>query len=422
MTKSKDLGEKKTVVSAGHKNFHLLFTAAEMAKRGRLSILIAGAIPTPFEIKLLSRGPFSSKSKIQRFLNRKEEVPAALIRQSRVSEILSSISRMMCRFTVSAAIDGWVQGIAMRIYGRRAGRILRNAGLQDNTVYHFRAGFGQSSLQVAKSLGLKTICDHSIVHPLLLEPLIEQQGRFPEGALAPVKGFWRNVLADINEADEVLVNSDFVAKTFEAVGFDRSRIKIAYQGVEDKFMARLPRERIYRGVESSAPLRLLFAGGITQRKGINILQEVLVKFPNLPVTLDIAGSLPSHNVAQYALLMNDPRVRFHGMLGQNALAELMSSTDVFVFPTFAEGSARVLFEAMAAGCAVITTENAGSVLIDGHGGFLIAPGSVEALSDALKAAVSNGDRIGQMGIHNHALIRNNYTQKHYGDQIEKVYG
>jgi glycosyltransferase involved in cell wall biosynthesis len=418
---SKDPRLGKAVISVGHKNFHLLFTAAEMAKRNRLSMLIAGATPTPFEIWLLSKPIFSRNSKIQRFLNREEAVSATLIAQSRLSEMLSSIGLVAQRLKIGTTASGWLQGMAMRIYGKRAGRHLQRADLTGSTVYHFRAGFGQSSIKVAKSLGLKTICDHSIVHPLLLQSLIAHKGKFPPLPLPPATGFWRNVLADIDEADEVLVNSEFVAKTFAAAGFNPARIKIAYQGVEDKFMARLPHERIYRKVESSSPFRLLFAGGINERKGIDILQACLNNNPDLFITLDIAGSLPAGNVARYSQLLNDARVTFRGMLGQNALAELMSGSDIFVFPTFAGGAARVVFDGMAAGCAVITTENAGSVLDDGHGGFLIPPGSVEALSDALNMATSRNTDIAKMGHYNHTMVRENYTQKHYGDRIERIY-
>ena len=43
----------------------------------------------------------------------------------------------------------------------------------------------------------------------------------------------------------------------------------------------------------------------------------------------------------------------------------MSRAEVFVFPSLAEGSARVVAMAMAAGCYVITTPNSGSVVRDG---------------------------------------------------------
>ena len=48
-------------------------------------------------------------------------------------------------------------------------------------------------------------------------------------------------------------------------------------------------------------------------------------------------------------------------------------------PASVEGSARVVFEALAAGCYVITTPNAGSIVKDEVHGALVEPGSADGL-------------------------------------------
>lgn len=411
----------RTVISAGHKNFHLLFTAAEMARRGRLAMLITGALPRPTEARLLARFSGSSR-KLARFLNRTENVEPWRVRQCRFSEVLGSCALALRRVPGAGRAAQALQGAAMRGYGRRAARHLRgSAPARGAAIYHFRAGFGHGSIAAARAGGMRVLCDHSIVHPSLLDALVAGRGRFPVERPGAPGGWWAGVLQDIEAADRVLVNSDFVARTFAFMGADMSRVEVAYLGVEDKFFACLPEGRTYRDRQQATPLKLLFAGGLAPRKGVDVLQESLLAEPDLEIHLALAGSLPASAARRYAPLLGDPRVRHHGMLGQQALAALMSQSDVFVFPSFAEGSARVVFEAMAAGCAVIATPNAGSVLEDGIGGYEIAPGDSESLRAALHRITAPEADIAAMGRHNHALVRRDYTQAHYGARLEEVY-
>ncbi|MBB4122693.1 glycosyltransferase family 4 protein [Martelella radicis] len=410
------------VISAGDRNFHLLFTAAEMAKRGRLSMLFCGAYPTRFEKRLLANPRLPGARKFARLLNRQEAIPEDLIRQNRRSEFVSATGISLQRFPKSGSLNAFLQTTSFQMYGRNAARHLPEAAENGARIYHYRAGFGQSSVKVAAEAGMRTICDHSIVHPSLLDVLVDGRGKFPEDRPSRPTGIWGAVLDDIDKADIVLVNSDFVAKTFSFMGFDQSRLAVVYQGVEDKFLARLPDERGFYEVGSSRPVRFLFAGGIGPRKGFDEIAAALAAIPSANIELHLAGSLSQSSREDYAELLADPRVTYHGVLSQNDLAMLMHHSDVFLFPSRAEGSARVVFEAMAAGCAVITTENAGSIVRHGEGGLLVPVNDHEALIGAIEDLLRDTALLADMGSHNGSLIRNAYTQSHYGDNLERLYG
>jgi glycosyltransferase involved in cell wall biosynthesis len=64
-------------------------------------------------------------------------------------------------------------------------------------------------------------------------------------------------------------------------------------------------------------------------------------------------------------------------------APVYRSADVFAFPSLAEGSALVTYEALASGLPVVTTANAGSVVRDGIEGFIIGAGDAGALAQRL---------------------------------------
>lgn len=418
---SPEVAQADVVISSGNRNFHMLFTAAELAQRNRLAMLICGGYPRPWERALLKGPLLRGSRKFDRFLGRQENIPDDLISQSRGSETISAAGMTLRGIPLARKIDTALQEAAFRAYGRHAARQLPKAAAKGARIYHYRAGFGQSSVPVARQAGMRTICDHSIVHPSLLQVLVQNGGRFPESQPGRPGGIWGSVLDDIAQADMVLVNSQFVAETFVFMGFDRSRLAVVYQGVENKFLARLPQTRDYYEAGSPRPVRLLFAGGIGPRKGVDEIARALAALPDAALELHMAGSLSSEARERYAGLLADPRVTYHGMLSQNDLAMLMSRSDVFLFPSRAEGSARVVFEAMAAGCAVITTPNAGSAVRASEGGLLVPPSDHDALVAALEALLADPAAFARMGQCNRDLIRDSYTQASYGDALERVY-
>jgi glycosyltransferase involved in cell wall biosynthesis len=125
---------------------------------------------------------------------------------------------------------------------------------------------------------------------------------------------------------------------------------------------------------------------------------------------------------QFESLLALPRVRSMDFVPRDQLARVMSRHDVFVFPSLAEGSARVVFEALACGCFVITTPNAGSIVGDGVHGLLVKPGDVDDLERAIRRVLAM-DRleIARIGSANADVVKDSYRQQHYGDTVLGLY-
>jgi glycosyltransferase involved in cell wall biosynthesis len=92
-----------------------------------------------------------------------------------------------------------------------------------------------------------------------------------------------------------------------------------------------------------------------------------------------------------------------------------------VFPSYCEGSARVIFEAMSAGCFIITTPNSGSIVNHGEHGYLVPPGDVIALTAAIEDALARPEMVAQIGKRNSELVRTQYRQKDYALKVANVY-
>jgi glycosyltransferase involved in cell wall biosynthesis len=74
-----------------------------------------------------------------------------------------------------------------------------------------------------------------------------------------------------------------------------------------------------------------------------------------------------------------------------------AGASVFVLPTLDEGSAKVTAEAMAAGLPVITTPEAGSLVVDGESGYLVPATDVESLTERLARLHAHPDACAMMG-------------------------
>ncbi len=155
----------------------------------------------------------------------------------------------------------------------------------------------------------------------------------------------------------------------------------------------------------------LFAGGITQRKGIKYLLEAWRRIRRPGWRLQLLGALPSDPGPLGAYL---DEVEPLGRVPHAEVPARMAAADVFVFPSLFEGSAVVTYEALACGLPSVVTPDAGSVVRDGDEGFVIPPRDVAALADrmerlgvdpALRAALSAAARARAWSSTGRAIMR-----------------
>lgn len=406
-------------ISNGFSKFHLAVAAAEANKRGILSQFVTGAYPTIPIQRLASDLRLSNNRKLVRLLDRGEDIPEPFVYPLWLSECVYQFGMMLRRFKSFETFGKWLNISSFKLYGLQAMKYIKQAPTQTK-IYHYRAGFGGRSAKIAKERGMIALCDHSIAHPALLEYLIKNEGQLPaRGTRGPMDHLWSNILQDIEQADEVLVNSDFAKETFLHQDWDPSRIHVIYWGVDDQFLNNIPphfnRKRI-----DDIKVRM-FASSLEPRKGVNSLIPALERIYDLHWHLEIAGSISPEIKNRYRNFLCNPRVTIAGTLRRHELAERMAAAEVFIFPSLAEGSARIVFEALACGCYVITTPNSGSIVEDGIHGALVPPGDVDALEVAIRQAIANRDRVAQIGQHNAQLIRSQYRQNDYGDALFQLY-
>jgi glycosyltransferase involved in cell wall biosynthesis len=400
----------KAIISNGLNRFHLAVAAAEVAQYDGLALMLTAGYPTKRFERAATFFRFASQPRIARLIDRREHIPDHLVKPLWRSELLGQLGSL-ARGRPTRRLAERLDDAALKSFARGAARHLRHASI-DAGIYHYRSGFGLGSVGVARNAGLLTLCDHSIVHPLALGELLA----VPTSGLSKS---WKTVLRDLDQADHVVVNSDFVKSTFLEQGWDPARVDVVYWGIDDGFLATVP-ERLAQP-KQDGPLRLLFAGSFERRKGADVLVAGLSGLEDVSWRLEIAGPLPSEVRTMHRRFLEDPRVTHLGTVPRGRLAATMAANDVFVFPSLAEGSARVVFEALACGLYVVTTPNAGSVVEDGVHGALVPAHAAEALTAALWTAAEDRSRLQAVGLRNAAFVRDRYRQRDYGKTLLALY-
>jgi glycosyltransferase involved in cell wall biosynthesis len=398
------------LISNGFNRFQLAVAAAEMERRGRLAKMLTGAYPTPWTKRLIAALGLGAHPRAKRLLDREEEIPANRIEALAIPELV---------YNFRNAIPA-LNRRSFHQYARAAVAGVRRAYDHGARLYHYRAGFGHESVREAKRLGMVALCEYSAAHPALFGALVENGGSFPaKEHCRPADAFWADILADIELADHVLVNSQFVADGFAYMGWPAAGVSIIYRGVDQRFLDDIPARF---ASQKEGPLRILFAGAFKKGKGAHVLLSALRELESEDWELRIAGPIEPEVAEQYREVAGvSGKIRHLGVLHRRDLPKAMTEADLFVFPSLSEGSARVVFEALACGLPVVTTPNSGSIVRDGEHGWLVQPGDAMALSAALRFALNRRQDLPLIGAANTKRIHQRYTQSHYGDNLVALY-
>ncbi|HEY0385381.1 MAG TPA: glycosyltransferase family 4 protein [Pyrinomonadaceae bacterium] len=258
-------------------------------------------------------------------------------------------------------------------------------------------GFDTSSWLLAERAahyGKPYFLDQSISHPLVNQRIMEGVARrFPDWH-AEIEARLPEVFAcerrEYGLASKIIAASSFSKNSLVSEGIAPDRIIVNPYGVdlEQFHPPDTPRTR--------EPVRFLFVGLISARKGVPLLLEAWRRMNLKNAELWMVGPVQER---ERALIPELPGLKFLGKYPHRELPELLRKCDVLVFPSYCEGFALVLLEALASAMPIITTEaTAGPDLIeDGREGRLIPAGDLDALCAAMREFTNDPDKLESMG-------------------------
>jgi glycosyltransferase involved in cell wall biosynthesis len=231
----------------------------------------------------------------------------------------------------------------------------------------------------------------------------------------------RQVEAMFRRARRVIVLGGQDRQTvIEHLGVAPERIEVLHNAVPDPGP---PADRRRR----DGPVRLLFLGRFDDpAKGLADLLAALAG-PGLAAGnwhLTVAGR---GEVAAFREQLQQPalaeRVTFAGWQPHARVYELCAEADIFVLPSYSEGQAMSLLEAMAHGLAIVATP-VGShteAVRDGAEALLVAPGDVGQLALALARLVAEPALRQRLGTAARRKYCDNFDAVQYSKSLLKIY-
>jgi glycosyltransferase involved in cell wall biosynthesis len=273
---------------------------------------------------------------------------------------------------------GWasVDGV-YRALDRRVAAFVRKKPAGISWVYGYEDG-ALATFRAGRDLGLSHAYELPIAYWETTRRLLrEEAGRLPEWE--PTLGSTRDSdekMARKSEelalADKIICPSRFVLESLPVEARER--------GVVAPFGSPPPAART---APRRGALRVLFAGSLSQRKGLADLFQAMKLLRRRDIQLVIMGS----PIAPMTFYRNQYRdFIYEPPRSRERVLELMATCDLLALPSIVEGRALVQQEAMSRGLPLIATRNAGGedLIDEGKTGFLVPIRAPEAIAASIE--------------------------------------
>lgn len=200
--------------------------------------------------------------------------------------------------------------------------------------------------------------------------------------------------------DKILFISNFNREEGLKLGIPKEKTDVTIPGIE------------YKNFKSSKKEKhVLFVGRLSKQKGLDYLLQAAVQLPDIDFLIVGEGEerkrlekIASKNVKFLGLIPHDDK----------RLYDLYSKALIFCAPSIGEGFGLVIPEAMASGCAIVST-----VPLD-YRDFIVKPRDVESLKNKIRYLYDNPRLAEKFGKENRKLAKK-YTWDAYIKKLIEIY-
>jgi len=294
-------------------------------------------------------------------------------------------------------------------------------------LFHGWSGNSARSLRVAKKRGIPSVLEIPTWHldKGKTEPgenvetsKHETHARLTEKLFGRLLVTRQQILKEYDLADLLLVPSQCSAKTFIEAGIPEEKLFLLGAGVDTELFRNDDPSELPQNFSAERPMRAVFCGALTRRKGIDVLLEAWHKLSLPHAQLTLVGTIHSEikpSLAQFG----GPAVNAVGF--SSCVDEVFRQSDVHIFPSECEGSPKSVYEACAAGLAQITTFESGDVVQDGVNGLIVPCNDVVALMNAIRRLYKSPQRIFHFGRAARHKAETELTWDHFRERLAQAY-
>lgn len=209
------------------------------------------------------------------------------------------------------------------------------------------------------------------------------------------KAYWDNWRDECSLADQILVNSNWSREALIAEGVAAEKIRViplAYEAAND---ARSFQRHYPRAFSAERPLRVLFLGQVSLRKGVTQLLEAVKLLSREHVEFWFVGPV---QISVPQELKLHPQVRWFGVVPRISVESYYRDADVFIFPTLSDGFGLTQLEAQAWKLPVIASRYCGEVVRDRVNGVVLEEVSGGAIAEVIRGLLRSPEKLSAMSV------------------------
>lgn len=266
--------------------------------------------------------------------------------------------------------------------------VTKNLDSEIDALYVFK-GAALEILEWCKERDVFTMLEQPNVHrPVMHKLLSEERDDYPNWSQSAREDPHASEEAqrqrkEWSQADLIVCPSNFVKRGIRESGGPVDRVAVVPYGVD--FPPRSsPREA------PSRPLHILTVGTIGLRKGAPYLMQAAQQSE---ATFRAVGTV---NLSDYGQKKLAHHVDLRGRVPRSEVHQHYEWADVFLLPSLCEGSATVIYEALAYALPVICTPNTGSIVQDQKEGFIVPIRDAGAIASRVEQLSENTTLYEQM--------------------------
>ncbi len=238
-------------------------------------------------------------------------------------------------------------------------------------------------------------------------------------------GFTIQDIISILTTDCMIVNSDMISMDIKKIS-PHKFVKVLPTSVSTGTTVQQKQE--YRETSGRETFQILYVGILQPHKGLGLLLNVFRRYldqePNARLTLIGRQFAPDRDWVERLIWKYDLQhhIRLIDHVPQVEVQRHYQEADVFVFPSFYEGSPRVVKEALAWGLPVIASDIPGIRLIDpvGRAISFFSPGDANSLMHHLMRLASSPTERHRIGECSRVLVQE-FSHSRVAHRLSDVY-
>jgi len=216
----------------------------------------------------------------------------------------------------------------------------------------------------------------------------------------------------------LVLGRDWATRLRRLGDLDAARVRLLPNALPDRPS---PARRAARG-----PLRVLFLGVMTERKGpLRLLEALaLLQAKGVQVEAVLAGDGPDRAAAEGRAATLGPSARFPGAVDEAGAVALMAWADLLAHPSTREGLPLTLLEAMRSGLPSLAFP-AGAIeetLSEADGVRLLRSRSPDAWADAMAAMAEDRRAMADLGRRGRASFERRFRMERHAREVMECYG